>query len=387
LAIVAQLLEQARSGPPLSPQTFAELEQCLAKLWPKCDPEQAAGLALEQLQPLLQPQPRLNNGQLLLLSCIAQSGRSSASAQAGQQQALKELLDRVTERIVEELPSDKLSEAEQLTFINLLGSGLTSEDNELRIAAAFLHEDNSLQVRRTTIESLRRLRSPQVAEALLGRWPQLNAALRSSAGATLLSRREWALALVSALEGGQIPTAELDLATIGQLSTYGDRELRNRCLELLGQSSERGGVVADYLTRIPAPQPTPTGEKLFVEHCSACHRAANGQPQLGPPLENLGHWTLDQWVTAVLDPNQTVEPKYRQTTLLTTQGQVVAGLVLERGPQELLVGLGDGSTRRVAVADIEDEKDAGPSLMPVGFEQKLTPEQLAELIGYLRRAR
>ena len=89
----------------------------------------------------------------------------------------------------------------------------------------------------------------------------------------------------------------------------------------------------------------------------------------------------------VLDPNQTVEPKYRQTTLLTTQGQVIAGLVLERGPQELLVGLGDGSTRRVSVTDIEDEKDAGPSLMPVGFEQKLTPEQLAELIGYLRQAR
>ena len=52
------------------------------------------------------------------------------------------------------MQADKLSEAEQLTFVNLLGSGLTSSDDELKMATAFLQPDKSLQVRRTTIESL-----------------------------------------------------------------------------------------------------------------------------------------------------------------------------------------------------------------------------------------
>jgi putative membrane-bound dehydrogenase-like protein len=385
LAVTQLLLSHYASTPALSPQTFAEVEQCLSKLWQRCDERQRAGLATTTLSPLLQSGSRFDNGQLLLLSCIAQnkSGNQASSTPTGQP-SLKSLLDQITQQIVEELPNNSLSEAEQLSFINLIGSGLTSEDNELQMVRAFLQPDRPLAVRRTTLESVRRMRGTSVGNVLIGYWPELNSALRSSAGATLLSRREWAQGLVEALETGTIPMAELDLSTLGQLSRYGDRELRNRCLELLGQSTERSVVVAKYLADIPAPKKTAQGEKLFADHCAACHRAVEGKPMLGPPLENLRHWTLDQWVTAVLDPNQTVEPKYRQSTLLTSDGQVVAGLILERSQQDLLVGVSDGSTKRIALSDIEDEKEAGPSLMPAGFEQKFTPEQLSELIGYLR---
>ncbi len=386
LAVTESLIQRSNTNSPLTPRDFVQVEQCLTKLWSRCQVAEREQLAISQLRPLLQNQSKFNTGQLLLLSTVAQNREANAASKGETAVQLESVLGQVTQRIVAGIQANQLPESEQMTFVNLLGSGLTTEEDQLKIAKAFLQTDKSTQVQRATIEALRRLRGTEVAALLLERWPDLNSAMRSAAGATLLSRSQWAKSLVELLESGSIPIGQLDLATLGQLSTYGDRELRNRCLELFGKPTERAQVVAGYLAQLPSPKKTVQGEKLFVEHCAACHRAGEGKPQLGPPLENLAHWTLDQWVTAVLDPNQTVEPKYRQSNVLTSDGQVVAGLVLQRGQQELVVGVSDGSLKRVAVADIDDEKDGGPSLMPVGFEQKLTPEQLSELIGFLRAA-
>ncbi len=393
LAVTQQLLDRWNADRPLSPEGFAEVEHCVSKLWSVCSARDREALAIKRLQAMLDnADSGFTNSQLLLLSSLAQGKAQSSSNQEADSKSsstpeaaeLSGLLRRVTDRIIELMQADKLSEAEQLTFVNLLGSGLASSQDELKMAAAFLQPDKSFQVRRTTVESLRRLRDAAVGHALLAQWPSLNSALRSSAGATLLSRREWTKSLVEALEGGQVAAGELDLPTLQHLSTYGDRELRNRCVELFGQPTERSQVVAEYLASLPPPAATPQGEKLFTEHCAACHKSVAGKPQIGPPLENLGHWTLDQWVSAILDPNKTLEPKYRQSTILTEDGEVVSGLVLERNDRELLIGVSDGSVKTVPAASIADEKNAGISLMPVGFEQKLTPEQLSELLGFLR---
>ena len=379
----------------LSPERFVDVEQCVSKLWSVCDEQDRNALAISKLRAMLEKDSSgFNQSQLLLLSSLARDNSQKKPAAADSDDAqspldpahseLTKLLGRVTDRIVALMQRDQLSEEEQMTFVNLLGSGLASPEDELKMATAFLQTDKSLQVRRSTIEALRRLSSEAAGQMLIAQWPDLNAALRTSAGATLLTRHQWTTALVDALEAGSITAGQLDLATLQQLSTYRDRGLRSRYVELFGQPTERSKVVADYLARMPAPVETPQAEKLFAEHCAACHQSIAGKPQLGPPLENLGHWTLDQWITAVLDPNAAVEPKYRQTSILTDDGQVVVGLVLERNERELLVGISDGSVKSVPAESIEDEKDAGLSLMPIGFEQKLTPEQLSELIGFLR---
>ncbi len=394
LAVTGQLLDRWSTDSSLSPESFVAVEQCVSKLWSVCDVQDRTALAISRLKAMLEDsQSGFNQSQLLLLSSLARDNSQHKKAAAEDASATQseparsemvELLGRVTDRIVGLMQADKLSEAEQMTFVNLLGSGLASSEDELKMATAFLQADKSMPVRRSTIEALRRLSSAAAGQMLIAQWPNLNAALRASAGATLLTRQQWTTALVEALEAGSITANQLDLATVQQLSTYRVPALRNRCLELFGQPTERTQVVADYMARMPAPVKTEQGEKLFAEHCAACHQSVAGKPQLGPPLENLGHWTLDQWVAAVLDPNAALEPKYRQTSILTDDGQVVAGLVVERSERELTVGLSDGSIKSVPVAEIEDEKDAGLSLMPVGFEQKLTPEQLSELIGFLR---
>lgn len=383
LAVARGMLQAWGTAEQVSPSVFAAVEDCVVQLWKKSPVSERNRFAEEQLRLLLAATTsnpgsgNLTPNQLLLLAVLAKTASPESSP-------LSQLLSQATAQSLQRLEDSSTPETQQLTLVNLLGCGLTSPSDDLRLAKKLIEGKTSESVQRASIESLRRLADPEVAELLLELWPDLNSSLRSAAGATILARRDWARSLVLALETGTVRPNQLDLATLQQLRSYGDRDLRNRCLELFGKPSERSHVVARYLAELPAPIANTAGQKLFVEHCGACHQAASGKSTLGPPLENLQHWTLDQWLTAILDPNQAVEPKYRQSTVLTTDGQIVAGILIDQNPQELQLAVSDGSVKSLPTSEVETIKLSGISLMPEGFEEKLTPQQLSELLGYLR---
>ncbi len=379
IVVVQEMFQMWGDQQAVPASQFAEVTQSAEKLWNRCEPSERDDFAIRKLNAMLDAsQSHLTPSQMLLVSVLA------ASSSKTDNEEFANLLPQVTKRLMARMLAGQLSEPEQLHLVNLLGSGLFPAEEELLLASQFLSSERTLPVQRMTIEALRRFRGQEISQLLVAKWPSFDSNLRSTAGATLLTRQEWTSDLVNALEAGSIQRNELDLATLQQLQTYDDRELRNRCVELFGKPTQRSQVVAEYLTALPSPTKTAAGEKSFAEHCAACHQGKDGKQQLGPPLENLRHWTLDQWATAILDPNQAVEPKYRQSNLLTSDGQIVAGIVIERDPHHVVVAVSDGSLKTLVTESIESEKDTGVSLMPVGFEQKLSPQQLAELIGFVR---
>ncbi|MEZ6138327.1 MAG: c-type cytochrome [Pirellulaceae bacterium] len=246
---------------------------------------------------------------------------------------------------------------------------------------------------------MRAVPDDQVADLLIDAWNHLSVPQRVSASATLMARPTWVTALVEALERRTINPNQLDAATVQFLRSYRDRNLRSRAAKVFGEPTPRAEVVTRYLAEMPAPPnrspqqestslnpPTiaSAGERLFVEHCAACHRAQPGGQMVGPPLENLGHWTIDQWLTGILDPNRNVEPKYRQSLVLTSDDETLAGIIQERSSANLRLAQADGTMRELLQSEIEEVQETQVSLMPEGFESKLSPEQLSILLGYLR---
>jgi hypothetical protein len=59
-------------------------------------------------------------------------------------------------------------------------------------------------------------------------------------------------------------------------------------------------------------------------------------------------------------------------------------MALEQSATGLQLALSDGSVRSWETGELAEVQESGLSLMPEGFETKLTPAQLADLIGYLR---
>ena len=89
-------------------------------------------------------------------------------------------------------------------------------------------------------------------------------------------------------------------------------------------------------------------------------------------------------VTAIMDPNQNVEPKYLQSVVATDDGQVLSGLLISEDDNQLILGQQNGQTQTVTKNRIAQMQRSTISLMPEGFEDKLTPAQLAAVIGYLK---
>jgi putative heme-binding domain-containing protein len=142
--------------------------------------------------------------------------------------------------------------------------------------------------------------------------------------------------------------------------------------------------VNDYLAKANVAADRTRGELLYKQHCASCHLATPSKPIVGPPLENLKHWSIEQWVSAVLDPNRTLEPKYHQYAVVTSNGQLLSGLVENRTETSIILAISDGTRREIELSDIESIKDAGISLMPEGLETALSPDQLFDLLAFLR---
>lgn len=62
----------------------------------------------------------------------------------------------------------------------------------------------------------------------------------------------------------------------------------------------------------------------------------------------------------------------------------MAGVVIDQAESEARMGLADGRQIRIARIDIELVEDSGVSMMPEGFETKLSPKQLNQIVDYLR---
>lgn len=267
----------------------------------------------------------------------------------------------------------------------LLGSQTLSSEEEsksLRQLMAQGEPGGSLALQR-----LRYAADDDLGKTVVSAWEQLSHQARTLAAGGLMARPAWRDALVAGLESGTILQNQLPPAVVQSLTGHYDRNLRSRAIAVFGRPSPRQTVVSDYLARMPNPLThgnSERGQQWYREHCAACHTGQDGRTAIAPPIDNLTHWNNEQWVTAVLDPSQAVEERYKQSVILTVDQEVVSGIVLEETSAQIKVAINDGSIRQIAAEDIEDRKQSSVSLMPDGFEARISPEQLADIIHYFR---
>ncbi len=86
----------------------------------------------------------------------------------------------------------------------------------------------------------------------------------------------------------------------------------------------------------------------------------------------------------ILDPNREVPADYVNYNVATTDGRVVSGLIAEETANAVTLKRAEGATDVIPRARIESIASTGLSLMPEGLEKGLAPQDLADLIAYLR---
>ena len=130
------------------------------------------------------------------------------------------------------------------------------------------------------------------------------------------------------------------------------------------------------------------GKQIFeVASCVACHRMNGIGPQVGPDLAQLdAKMTQVEILRSLLEPSAKIDEKYRTHVFTTKSGNVVTGMILEETPQRLKVienPLAKTAPIVLERADIEERTKSPTSIMPKGLLDKLTREEILDLIAYI----
>ena len=229
---------------------------------------------------------------------------------------------------------------------------------------------------------------PAGAERIVADYARLDPVTRAGALMALVSRREWAAALASAVETGRIAAADVGPDVVRQVRALRDGTLARRLeAAVTARPSASGRVSIDtrrarLTPAVLAAADSAAGRRLWERLCATCHRLHGDGGALGPDLTGAGRHDLDYLLANVVTPSAVVSPDYRLRQAILDDGRVVAGL-LERRTADAVV-LRTAAGRETLPADeIEELRDAGVSLMPEGLLDGLTDDEVRDLIAYL----
>lgn len=128
------------------------------------------------------------------------------------------------------------------------------------------------------------------------------------------------------------------------------------------------------------------GRRVFHSEAASCFKCHAVDPgvgaTIGPNLSNLVHRDYASVLRDITAPSFAINPDYISHTILTHAGQVLTG-VLQTRDGKLVLGDSNGTLTELRQEEIESMKPSPVSIMPTGVEEKLTSEQMRDLLTYL----
>ncbi len=153
---------------------------------------------------------------------------------------------------------------------------------------------------------------------------------------------------------------------------------------LTPSSSDRAQVIAGYAGVEKLTGDALRGQHQFQTLCIPCHRLRGEGNEVGADLGMVGNKPVDWLVTAILDPSQTIEARYRAWTITLKSGDALDGIISAETANNLVLRLAGGIEHPVLRIDIATMSPLKLSLMPTGFESALKPQDMADLLRWLR---
>ncbi|MBM4076837.1 MAG: c-type cytochrome [Planctomycetes bacterium] len=188
------------------------------------------------------------------------------------------------------------------------------------------------------------------------------------------SETEWKQPLIEAAVAGQNPNIR-DLF---------ERFLpEHRRTQTLGESIDPH-LVLDHKGNVER------GRQLFfgsASQCKNCHRIGKEGGNLGPDLSEVAKKNKPEDILdSLINPSRKVDPKFAAQMIVTTEGKVLTGIVIEKTVAETVINVQQGSeikTLRLAATEIDEVTPQTKSLMPERLLRDFTAQQAADLVEFL----
>jgi putative membrane-bound dehydrogenase-like protein len=273
---------------------------------------------------------------------------------------------------------------ERLAAVRLLGYGALDHAGDRDLLVKLLNPRVSIEIQEAAVAALGRSSDPKLADSLVHDWRTHSPQVRSAILDALLSRPAWASSLISALEDGCVPPAEIDPARRQRLLKQREPALRERAAAVFAhQTTSRQAVVDAFQPALRLKGDPAAGAVVFKKLCVTCHRFGGEGVEVGPDLAAINDKSPDALLIAILDPNRAFEARYASFTVGTVDGRVLTGLVAHESSTSVTLRRQDGKEDSLLRSQIEEMAAAGQSLMPEGLEKDLNVQTLADLVAFL----
>ena len=316
-------------------------------------------------------------GKVALVQLVTQWGRGELVASQ---------VPAVAERLAQSLSLATASDADRIDAARRL---VAIQDNKASVTTILSQIGilSTPSLANGLIGTLSTSRIPETAPAVVGRWAELSPAMRRSATALLLRRKEWALGLLSAVESGTLVAGDLSRDHWSQLTGHADPAVSAKARSLQQSSSPKSSAAMQTL--ITQLQPVVLkagkadhGQEVFEKNCIACHAMGGKGGRIGPELTGIGARPKAEILTEILDPNRSVEANYKLWTVTQKDGESLSGRLDAETATSVEILDTAGTKHVIQRSNIAKLESSGQSIMPGGFEQ-LPPQDLTDLLEYM----
>ena len=318
--------------------------------------------------------------QLKLAGSFTEALRSKSS------QKVADMFQPLYARAVEAANSKENDEQARCAALQLVGIGIQPAERDAAMLLDLLTPNSPVSVQQASIDRLADFADADAIAVMLGKWPSMSKSVRDHCVSRVLERRNWTEKLLDALENETIRVTDLSPAVRQQLSQTGSQTMRVRAERLtrVGGSIEKRELISSYLTEVNGPGDTSRGAEAFKQNCAVCHVANSQGEAIGASLNNLTDRSHQALLTAILDPNRAVDPKYLSYVIRTDDDRILVGAIEDEAGQSITLAHADGKRTTIRREEIAEMKNSGVSLMPEGLQSVLPPQVMRDLLSYLQ---
>jgi putative membrane-bound dehydrogenase-like protein len=262
------------------------------------------------------------------------------------------------------------------------GGSVTSD---VRTLLSFLEPTVSERLQGAALGRLRRVQLPDAAALLLQDWPGRAPSQRATLLGLLVSREEWTSGLLEAIEQGRVMAAELALADRQALLKHKTASIRERANKLFVRTSDRATVLNQFHGVNALTGAMDRGASVFEKNCAQCHAMRGRGHEVGPNLAEFAGKSVQDFVLAIFDPNAGINPNFVAYNVETKDGRSLSGIVRNETASGLTLVQGGGLKETILRSDLKEIRASALSLMPEGLEQAISPQDVADLVAWLKQ--
>jgi len=246
-----------------------------------------------------------------------------------------------------------------------------------------------LDLQLAAVKALAAAEEPQAATLLLAHWASYTPKAQAAVMDAVFLRQDRLPALLEAIEKKVVLPSNVDALRRAHLLENFDPALRRRARVLLGSAGtrkDREEVLARYSAALGAARDAKRGQIVYEKQCAKCHQVQGKGYVVGPDLSSTTRRSDEMLVSDVLDPSNQITAGFNQYTVVTEDGRIFTGVLAAETATSVTLRKEQSADETILRKDIDEMAASSSSMMPENLEKEVTPQDVADLIAYLRGA-